>query len=393
MSAAHAIDIWASYEAPKLHIIQGDYRRSDAPLLPVIDHTVKDESRWKWRQRDEPHREDVAIWSWRQIDEERLETSLRQMQRAHTMYLKGAMTLDNYSLELLKFLAGERRSSGAYAYLETIAASLETKTFSKPKSFAQNLRDGFKYYCRYNRLAAPTTKMGILEVTEGSAIAPGLTSERNSGNKLADIKYEENKHDIKQAYCRFAARHSMKYPEHAEHDFLETVTKFAKGKIEQGIFDLPEWVKTADDYSQLVADKVRRGVDKVTGGPSGFFAWLTTVCKTVSIDAFKEVKDQTDRKVDFMVEVEDENGEKEWVQNPIVTNLFEYDEGTGMVDLDRKELPTWDINGEDGVIVKRLNEGVSCAKIAKELGLNPATVRKRKERLFDKARWGKPLEM
>jgi DNA-directed RNA polymerase specialized sigma24 family protein len=268
--------------------------------------------------------------------------------------------------------------------------------------FGRKLRQGFREYCRWNHLtnplAAPTTEIRMLVDTEDSAEPCLSTDEEDGGHSknLAILKHRISKAKLQQAYSDYIGRlspDSKLYAEDAEHNFLEAVTKFAKGKVEVGIYELPEWVKTADDYSQLVADKVRRGVDKVTGGPSGFFAWLTTVCKTVSIDAFKEIKDQTDRKVDFMVEVEDENGEKEWVQNPIVTNFLEYDEGTGMVDLDRKELPTWDIKGEDGVIVKRLNEGVSCAKIAKELGLNPATVRKRKERLFDRARWGKPLEM
>ncbi|WP_125484301.1 hypothetical protein [Edaphobacter aggregans] len=242
----------------------------------------------------------------------------------------------------------------------------------------------------------PITKSGYSEPIEDSEDAPEqswLDTGDGRGNSLEAIQYRRNKDGIEKAYANFIDPFVTENNAHeiAGEYLLDCVIDFAKKKIKGAIHGLPDAFKDEDDYSQIVAMKVCNGLNKFVGGPGDFCAWLTTICHTVGCDAKREINANYAGMVPFLVETE--FGEEE--EHPDVIRQYIHDEErhhpasryVQPPDLKTVEkLPDW-VTGTNRLIANQLQAGSNCAEIAKGLGMNPATVRKRVERMRVKLKW------
>jgi hypothetical protein len=232
--------------------------------------------------------------------------------------------------------------------------------------------------------SSPTTKETYPEDTEYPAIACGSTSERDGGDRLADLRYEQKKSAIQAAYEEYINRGALKEPQFAIDDFLKAVFKFAQGKIKSKVFALPDnSIRGADDFALEVVEKVRQHIDRVEGGASGFYAWLTQVCVNAAADAFNEITAETNGKVALEVEMQEGDDAGFIVQNPLIqTNRVWFREGQPVNDTRKLSMrpPAWVDTFSDRFIWSEVATGVPYKELADVVGSTEAGIKMKVKR-------------
>jgi DNA-directed RNA polymerase specialized sigma24 family protein len=102
----------------------------------------------------------------------------------------------------------------------------------------------------------------------------------------------------------------------AEHRLFDLVKKVTNAKTGKYLYSCGEVAKDSDDHSQEVAIRVWEQIGTFKGKPENFYPWLHKICHRAACDAYEETKAFTALHVPLMVEVEDEEGKTELVDEP-----------------------------------------------------------------------------
>jgi DNA-directed RNA polymerase specialized sigma24 family protein len=290
------------------------------------------------------------------------------------LFLRGEVKpdvfIDQLSAYLSHWVGGNKEVTNEFLSLETVVNRMGNGKFATKTLFAKTLRTEFidfaqEFYPSY-----------VVEVTETDPLAALLKA--------------QTQREITQGYLSLISGDPF-----GQTRFYLACYRLIQKKCAWRVSDLREVSATPSDYAQKAVIRIWKSLPQFRGGPAAIYAWVNKVAYNASLDCFRETKEYIDRHVPLFTPEKDENGvenPEKLEENPLIIQRYIHGEHSGLEDLDSRELPT-NAEGIDRLIVNQHKAGLTWAEIAKGLGLPPATVRKKVERMRKRARWEtKPLE-
>jgi RNA polymerase sigma factor (sigma-70 family) len=194
-----------------------------------------------------------------------------------------------------------------------------------------------------------------------------------SEDQHAKLKQVENRKRIEQAYDNYK-RDPFTY----ETAFITEVLEFAKRKFRRIEIENPQTatIQDADDYAQRVAIDVLNGLANFRG--DNFHAWLSKIVHNTKNDFISEMDEQRKTKVGISVVVNNDDGDKEEIDNPLLYSTSGYDHllniPKSVTGIDRNicNLLLTQVRGKDGN-----HRGLNYAEVAHVLNMNEDAVKTR----------------
>jgi hypothetical protein len=285
----------------------------------------------------------------------------KKVNAAHSAYLAGDITLEDYTDELYIFLEPGNSDDDVYGFLHTITAGLESGSFHPSDSrlqFSTALRRAWDAYQRDS--ATPTDQQERPAPIPADSWVSHITEDK--GN-FATIKYATNKAAVQLVYENYAAG-----AVEAEYALWQTVIKFGVRKTTGKLFDLPEAAVTAEDLGQEIAIYIWKNLSSFRGEAEAFYPWLHRIVDIQSRRGFSANLEESKTKVPFLVTMDDGSMK----DNP---QLYR-DQRPRFL----RAIPDF-IKGTDLRIYQYIGEGMNYRDIAKVLLRSEAAVKQRVQKM------------
>jgi hypothetical protein len=251
---------------------------------------------------------------------------------------------------------------GAY-YVSTVARGKNTRVRPKVKK-AKTARSP-----KLGAQSTPTDQQGQQEALEATA---SLLSTVEGDNKLAGLKKNAMRRRLENAFENLKAK-----AEGADREFNDVAYKFLLGKVSNRMYDAGECAVTEHDVTNHILFEVFQNLYKVRN----IYSHLCNAAWKQGGKAF--TRNIEDRKMHqpLMVEVEDEQGKTDKVDNPGIRGNVEYKRGGKVVFQEerpqfRRDLPAF-IQGKDLEICNGIRANHSYAEIAENTGMTVPAIKSR----------------
>jgi len=250
-------------------------------------------------------------------------------------------------------------------YSHARTTSRET-TVNVEMSQEEVARESSNRSCARNRARKRTTRRR--HQTRARAIGGDGVSE----NKLAALKQVENQKRVEQVYQNYILD-----PVKHETEFYKEVFKFAKHKLWRIESENQQTIRNSSDFAQDVTVDVWRQL-ATNFRPNNFHAWLCKIVNNTKNDFISEIDDQKKNKVGVMVIMDDDDGAKEEVENPLLHASSGYGQFLNIpssvtgIDLNICKMLLTQVRGKDGN-----HRGRNYAEVARALRMTEDAVKTR----------------
>ena len=231
--------------------------------------------------------------------------SVTTLNRDRRLFLLGDIDTDAYMYSVAFYLEFNHAHRDVLDYLTVFADRLTEESFCpKGERFNDVLEKSFNDFQQDN----PKSKLALLPHQEALPTDYKADVEESDRKNLPKLKKAISRQGITLAYANLRLKAD---PKGTERHFYKVITEFAKGKIENRLWDLEEVAQNSDDHAQQIAIYVWEHLSDFRGEPESFYPWLHRICFGEGWKAFNETKEYTNARVPVLVEAEDEDDEAE----------------------------------------------------------------------------------